>query len=162
MNCVVAVDPGYDRVGIAVFRGGSLLYSECFSPASKVFAERLVEIRGRLQEVVREYRAGALALETLFFSKNQKTALKVAEARGVIECAAAELKLQIFEYSPQAVKIAVTGSGNADKKSVMKMVERLVELPPKTVRYDDELDAIALGIAHLAVFRLSPGLSTAP
>lgn len=90
-----------------------------------------------------------MALETLFFTKNQKTAMKVAEARGVIQLAGAEHGLAITEYSPQAVKIAVTGSGNAAKDAVIRMVDRLIPLS-KTKRLDDEYDAIALGIAHTA------------
>lgn len=73
--------------------------------------------------------------------------MKVAEARGVIQCAAAHAGVSIVEYSPQAVKIAVTGSGNASKEGVKKMVERLIPLSKKK-RLDDEYDAIALGIAH--------------
>lgn len=153
---VIAIDPGYDRVGIAIFSNTKeLLHSECLIPDTKVFTERLLVIKTHLQTLIEKHQPSALALETLFFSKNQKTALKVAEARGVITIAAVELSLPIFEYSPQSVKIAVTGSGNADKISVTKMVEQLVQLP-KRKRIDDEIDAIALGIAHQASIRLSP------
>lgn len=147
---VLAIDPGYDRVGLAVFSGDKkLIVSECFTPTSTLFAERLVEVKQKIEQVIQAHRPSAVALETLFFSTNQKTALKVAEARGVITVTAAECGIPLFEYSPQAVKIAVTGSGNADKRSVIKMVERLVSLPSKK-RQDDEFDAIALGIAHQA------------
>ncbi|MEK7613346.1 MAG: crossover junction endodeoxyribonuclease RuvC [Patescibacteria group bacterium] len=149
---VIAIDPGYDRLGVAVLADdGTLLTSECFSPNSKIFTERLLQIKNRIRELVETHHPSSLALETLFFSKNQKTALKVAEARGVIIVLSAELELPLYEYSPQAVKIAVTGSGNADKTSVIKMVERLVKLAPQK-RQDDEYDAIALGIAHQASF----------
>lgn len=157
---VIAIDPGYDRVGIAVFSNErKLLHSECFTPETKEFSERLLAVKKRIHELIREFAPSALALETLFFSNNQKTALKVAEARGAIIVTAAELGLAIFEYSPQAVKIAVTGSGAADKEAVIKMVERLVSLPPAQ-RLDDEFDAIAVGIAHQAGFCLSSHLST--
>lgn len=152
---VIAIDPGYDRLGIAVFSETGLIYSECFTPSSKVFTERLLQIKNRLHTLIAEHSPYALALETLFFSNNQKTALKVAEARGVITVTAAECGLSIYEYSPQAVKIAVTGSGSADKTSVIKMVGHLVALPSGK-RHDDEFDAIALGIAHQAGFRLIP------
>lgn len=157
---VIAIDPGYDRVGVAIFsETKTLAHSECITPSSKIFTDRLIEIRKRIHELIHEFSPGALALETLFFSKNQKTALKVAEARGVIVLAAAELGLPVFEYSPQEVKIAVTGNGGADKVSVSRMVERLIELGDKK-RLDDELDAIALGMAHQVGFRLSTKLST--
>lgn len=157
---VIAIDPGYDRVGIAVFdEKKALAHSECFSPETKEFAERLVAIRKRVQELIREFEPTSCALETLFFSKNQKTAIKVAEARGAIILAVAELGIPVYEYSPQDVKIAVTGSGNADKAGVTKMVTRLVPLGG-TKRLDDELDAIALGMAHQAAFLLSTDIST--
>ena len=156
---VIAIDPGYDRIGIAIFNAQGLAHSECFIPHSKVFTERLLEIKNHIQALIRMHTPSVLALETLFFSKNQKTALKVAEARGVICISALELGLRLYEYSPQAVKSAVTGSGNADKTSVIKMVELLQPLSSRK-RLDDEFDAIALGIAHRAGFRLSPPLST--
>lgn len=146
---VIAIDPGYDRVGVAVFKGEELLYSDCFTPSTKEFVDRINMIAHELERTINEYKPTELAMETLFFSKNQKTALKVAEARGVILHTCTKLGLSFFEYSPQAVKIAVTGSGNADKTAVITMVERLIKLPPKK-RLDDEYDAIALAIAHQA------------
>ena len=159
---ILGIDPGYDRVGIAVFDESGLVHSECFIPETEIFTERILAIKERLQGLMKEHAPAALALETLFFNKNHKTALKVAEARGVITLAAVELNIPVYEYSPQAVKIAVTGSGNADKAGVTKMVEKLVVLPLKNIRLDDELDAIALGIAHQAATRLSTKLSTTP
>jgi len=149
---LIAVDPGYDRIGIAVFEGMILIHSECYLPPKGAFGVRLKTLFDRVQTVIKKYKPASLALETLFFSKNQKTALKVAEARGVIEVAAEQLSVPVFEYSPQAVKIAVTGSGNATKEGVIRMVERLVPLEEKK-RFDDEYDAIALGIAHYASLR---------
>lgn len=143
----IAIDPGYDRVGIAVFEKSTLMHSECFTPPKGSPAERMMHVAAHLRTIIKKFKPESLALETLFFSKNQKTALHVAEARGVISVAALELGLEVFEYSPQAVKIAVTGSGNAAKEGVIRMVERLVVLPKKK-RLDDEYDAIALGLAH--------------
>lgn len=152
LHTSLAVDPGYDRLGLAVFKGKTLLHSECYTPPEGEFSERLRNIYERVATLIKEYSPSSLALETLFFTKNQKTAMKVAEARGVILLAGGLHGIEIVEYSPQAVKIAVTGSGNADKTSVMRMVERLVILPPQK-RHDDEYDAIALGIAHTATQR---------
>lgn len=146
---VLAIDPGYDRVGIAVMEKKELIFSECFVPPEGGFEERLRDVYRHIAGLIQEHEPGAVALETLFFSKNQKTAIKVAEARGVIMLAAAEAGIPLFEYSPQAVKLAVTGSGNADKNGVMKMVPRLIALPPGK-RRDDEYDAIALAIAYLS------------
>ncbi len=144
---VIAVDPGYDRVGIAVMEASELIHSECFTPPKGSFPERLGAVFQRVSDVIKKYAPGALAIETLFFTKNQKTAIHVAEARGVITLAGVEAGIPIFEYSPQEVKIAVTGSGNANKKGVIRMVDMLVPMATK-MRHDDEYDAIALAIAH--------------
>jgi len=144
---VIAIDPGYDRVGIAVMENGILVYSECFVPPKGAIALRLQAVFRKVSAVIREYEPDALAIETLFFTKNQKTAIHVAEARGVITLAGAEAGIPVLEYSPQEVKIAVSGSGNASKKGVARMVDMLVAMPAKK-RRDDEYDAIALAIAH--------------
>ena len=146
---VIAIDPGYDRVGIAILKGEQLVHSECFSPNTKEYVERLKLISEKITALVKIHKPDEFVMETLFFSKNQKTAMKVSEARGVILLSGIKAGLPFFEYSPQAIKIAVTGSGNADKTSVITMVEKLIKLPPQK-RLDDEYDAIALGIAHQA------------
>ena len=151
---VISVDPGYERCGIAILEreGGKdiVLYSSCIrTPKDVPFSERLRTIGDGVTTVVETYAPGALAMETLYFSNNQKTALMVAEARGVITYAAARAGLPLHEYSPAAVKIAVTGVGNADKRQVMTMVPKLVHIE-KTDLIDDEYDAIAIGITHLA------------
>ena len=102
-----------------------------------------------MEGAIKKYRPDMLAIETLFFSKNKRTALGVAEARGAVLSAAGAAKLRVLEFSPQQVKLAVTGYGGADKGAVARMVPRLIALPLKK-RLDDELDAIALGIAALA------------
>jgi crossover junction endodeoxyribonuclease RuvC len=149
----LAIDPGYDRIGIALFEGERLVHSECFVPDSKEFSERLLKIHTHLVATMKKFKPDAVAIETLFMTRNQKTAIKVAEARGVAILAAAESGVPLFEYSPQAVKIAVTGSGNADKKGVIKMVDLILKLPAKK-RLDDEYDAIALGLAHQSAARI--------
>jgi crossover junction endodeoxyribonuclease RuvC len=143
----MAVDPGYDRLGIAVFEGTTLIHSECFTPPKGEVAERLSAVFTRVTDLIKKYKPVSLAIEGLFFNKNQKTAIHVAEARGAITVAAMQLGVSVHEYSPQAVKIAVTGSGNAAKEGVIRMVDRLLKLPERK-RLDDEYDAIALGIAH--------------
>lgn len=156
---VLSVDPGYDRLGIAVLEGDpsrpTLLMSECVQPPKGEREERLAAVLAAVASAIAEYEPDVLALETLFFSINKKTAIGVAEARGAILSAAGRASLPVREYSPQQVKIAVTGYGGSDKKAVASMVPRLLSLPPKK-RLDDELDAIAVGIAALAEGRLRP------
>lgn len=151
---VLAIDPGYDRLGIAVLEGNSsrptLVWSDCVLPDKGTGAERLTCVFGAVSSVIKEYKPTLFAIETLFFSVNKKTAMKVAEARGAILAAAGAASLPVMEFSPQQVKLAVTGHGGADKKSIAHMIPLLVTLPKKK-RLDDELDAIAVGIAALAI-----------
>lgn len=150
---VLALDPGYDRLGIAVLEGNTLLYSDCFTtPKNKAFEERLALVGNEVERVIAKYKPTALALETLFFSKNQKTAMHVAEVRGMLIYIAARAGLSVHEYAPGAVKIAVTGVGNADKKQVITMVPRLIKLE-KIPKHDDEYDAIAVGITCVVTER---------
>lgn len=151
---ILAIDPGYDRLGIAVLEGDpsrpTLIMSECVIPEKGAPEARLARVSRAVEDAVGTHRPNAVALETLFFSKNVKTALGVAEARGAVLAAAGRAGLPVIECSPQTVKLAVTGHGSADKASIARMVPKLVPLSVRK-RLDDELDAIALGIAALAI-----------
>jgi crossover junction endodeoxyribonuclease RuvC len=150
---VLAIDPGYDRMGMAVVEGDpskpTVVWSTCVIPVKGEPRERLAEISEAAQAAIKEHAPDLLAIESLFFSKNVTSALGVAEARGVVLAAAGGCGLMVREYSPQQVKLAVTGYGAADKKAVANMIPKLVKLDSRK-RLDDELDAIALGIAALA------------
>ena len=147
---VLAVDPGFDRVGMAVLEKETLLFSQCIETNRKSpHAERLLEIGESVRKIIKKWQPKDLAIEQLFFNQNITNALKVSEARGVIIYEATRAGLEIFEYSPQAIKIAVTGYGKADKVQVESMVRKLIHMPSKKM-LDDEMDAIALGITHLA------------
>jgi len=153
---VLGVDPGFDRLGLAVLEGNpskpTLIWSACIEPAKGVMSARLAEVAQAIHEAIEKYAPDALALETLFFSTNKKTALTVAEARGAVLTVAGMCKIRIVEFSPQQVKLAVTGYGAADKRAVGQMIPRLVTLSTKK-RRDDELDAIAVAIAGLSTVR---------
>ena len=115
---VIAIDPGYDRVGIAVLEGSNqtnrILFSECFiTDRSDYINNRIFNIGNRVDILIKKYRPEYLAIEGLFFSKNTKTALSVAEARGVIIFQAKKNNIHVFEYTPNQIKVAVTGYGNA-------------------------------------------------
>lgn len=156
----LAIDPGYDRCGIAVLeKDGSgkecLLYSECFeTDRAQSLAERLASLGEHLEGLIALHQPTHLALEELFFSKNQKTAMGVAQAVGMITYLAVRGGLMVFTYKPQEVKIAVAGHGKADKRDVILMTERLLSLK-KAIKHDDEYDAIAVGLTHLASVKLS-------
>lgn len=150
---ILAIDPGYDRMGIAVVEGDPskprVVWSDCVTPPKGVKEARLAAITHAVETAIRDHEPDFFALESLFFSVNKKTALGVAEARGAALTAAGAAQLVVREFSPNTVKLAVTGNGRADKKAIALMVPKLVSLTAKK-RLDDELDAIAVGITALA------------
>lgn len=150
---VLGVDPGFDRLGLAVLEGDpsrpTHVWSDCVLPKKGEAHERLAVVFEALTSAIKTYSPDVVALETLFFSTNKKTALSVAEARGAVLAAAGVAGLPVIEFSPGQVKLAVTGYGSADKKAIALMVPKLISLPPKK-RFDDELDAIAVAIAGLS------------
>jgi crossover junction endodeoxyribonuclease RuvC len=154
---VLAIDPGYDRLGVAVLEGDAsrpvLLWSDCVTPKKGTLAERLAEVSLAVTEAIEKYSPDAVAIETLFFSINKKTAIGVAQARGAIMAATGIAALPVMEYSPQQIKSAVTGHGGADKGAMARMIPHLLDLPIKK-RLDDELDAIGIGITALARGRI--------
>lgn len=151
---IIGIDPGYDRLGIAVIEGDPSrpmhVWSTCVEPAKGNPEARLARVFSEVQNAIETYKPDALGIETLFFSSNTKSALAVAEARGAVLAAAGNAKLPVFEFSPQHVKLAVTGYGAADKKAIAQMVPKLISLPAVKRRLDDELDAIAVAIAALS------------
>jgi crossover junction endodeoxyribonuclease RuvC len=153
---VIAIDPGYDRLGVAVMeyeKGREiLLYSTCIeSNREEGLPERLSFIGDNFLELIEKYSPDTLAVETLFFNKNVKTALGVAEARGALVYIAKSAGCVVYEFSPQQIKNAVTGYGKSDKVAVIAMVQKLVPDAPKRA-LDDEYDAIAVAITCLASY----------
>lgn len=154
---VLAIDPGYGRCGMAVVEKVDgkerLLYSSCVETSSKdEFAVRLELVVRECTALMEKYAPIALALEKLYFAKNQKTAMNVAEVRGALISAATNFDIPVFEYTPAQVKSAAAGSGNADKRAVATMLRAILNIQ-KTIALDDEYDAIAVGVTHLAHHR---------
>lgn len=155
---ILGIDPGYDRLGIAVIdkNAGSkevLVHSDCFrtSPKDPIY-DRFMAISNEIVRVLDEYKPGAMALETLFIDNNQKTGMRVAEARGIIIIEAVKRNIPVHEYSPMSVKMAVTGDGTSDKGRMTKMVKLLIKMP-KEKAIDDEYDAVAVALTHAASSR---------
>lgn len=150
---VLAIDPGFDRLGMAVLEGDAsrpvVVWSDCVQPPKGDKEMRLAAVTEAVRSAIEAYAPDCFALETLFFSTNKKTALGVAEARGAALSAAGKAGVRVCEYSPGTIKVAVTGNGRADKKSIAQMIPLLVKLSERK-RLDDELDAIAVGITALA------------
>lgn len=147
---ILGIDPGTARVGYALVEKNNsgnvnLITYGCLNINKKTQPERLAEISKSILDLIARYHPEILAIEKLFFTKNAKTALSVSEARGVIINTADSLNLDILEFTPLEVKVAVTGYGKAEKKEVQKMVCRLLNLK-KTPQPDDAADAIAIGL----------------
>ena len=151
---VIGVDPGYDRLGIAVLErtdgNESVLYSTCIeTDQTDSLSERIYTAGTVFTELMHTYEPTIIGIETLFFNKNVKTAIAVAQARGALLYLGRQAGCTIQEFSPQAIKLAVTGHGQSDKAAVTMMVKRLVRnVPPQAL--DDEYDAIAVGVTTLA------------
>ena len=154
---VLSIDPGYERLGIAVIEGAvgkeRVVYSDCVRTDKKFsHGERLKIIGREIEKVIKKYQPEHLAIETLFLETNHKTAMKVSEARGVMLYEASGHKLEIYEYTPLQIKVAVTGYGKSTKDGVIGMVKKLVKIEKKKA-LDDEYDAIAVGLTHFACYR---------
>ncbi len=151
---VLAVDPGYDRAGVAILEKNDhkeqLLYSTCIETDKNTdINQRIFTIGSTIEELIITHQPEAVAIEKIFFNKNIKTAIGVAEARGVIIYLANKHQCRVYEFGPQEIKIATTGYGKSDKTAVFDMIKRLVDNTP-TNALDDEYDAIAIGITCLA------------
>ncbi len=155
---ILAIDPGYERLGIAVLFGTvgneNLLYSDCFKTSSTLpFNSRLELIGNEIKEVIKKFDPQTLAIEKLYFNTNQKTAIAVAETIGAIKYIAKSSGLNIYEYTPLQIKSAVAGNGRGSKKDVINMLHKLIKIE-KDIKYDDEYDAIAAGLTCIARERL--------
>ena len=149
---VMGIDPGAANTGFGVVRtvndrlvalDGGVIETEPDMPAE----QRLAVIHRSLRELIDWHEPAAMALEDLFFGRNVGSALAVGQARGVAMLAAAESKVPCFDYTPQAVKKAVCGSGSAAKQQVQQMVAGLLALP-EPPESDHAADALAVAICH--------------
>ena len=149
---VLGIDPGVATVGFGIISetGGDSKYKRCgviTTPAGMRLALRLKQINDDVSELIQTFKPDAIAVEELFFSTNQKTALAVAHGRAAIILAGEEHGIPMFEYTPLQVKKAVVGYGRATKNQVMEMVKRLLSLE-QLPKPDDAADALAIAICH--------------
>ena len=149
---ILGIDPGYAIVGYGVIEYQNnhfrvLDFGAITTKAHTDFNDRLLHIHAGLTNLIEIYRPEAMAIEKLFFNTNQKTAIDVAQARGVILLAARQHNVNIFEYTPLQVKQSVVGYGRAEKKQVQEMTKLILNLDavPKP---DDTADALAMAICH--------------
>lgn len=149
---ILGIDPGYAIVGYGIieYNAGkyySVDYGSITTDAEMPFPMRLQHIYNELVSVIIKNDPDEMAIERLYFQNNQKTAIAVAEARGVILLASQMNNISISEYTPLQVKLAVTGYGQAKKPQVMEMTRRLLRLE-SVPKPDDTADALAMAICH--------------
>jgi crossover junction endodeoxyribonuclease RuvC len=149
---ILGIDPGLAIIGFGVVDASRrdpvhLRHGVIRTPAGEPLPRRLLTIYEDFTELLETFKPDALAIEELYFQKNVNTALPVAHSRGVMLMAAQRYGLGVAEYSPQQVKLAVTGYGAADKKQVMEMTKTLLKLNAMP-RPDDAADGLAIAICH--------------
>ena len=146
----LGIDPGFARCGYAFIESKNSVYKivdcgliETFQ--NEEYNQRLKKIFDELNNLIIKYKPENAAIEELFFSKNTKTALKVAEARGIIILALTINNIDFMEYKPKEVKSQITGNGNANKDAVIKMINLFTG---SKIIQDDTADAVAIALAH--------------
>lgn len=149
---ILGIDPGIAIVGYGIIeqkgnRFGVINYGSIQTKAGLPLTERLQIIYTSLRRLIYDYKPDCMAIEELFFNNNAKTAIAVAQARGVLILGGVNEGLTISEYTPLQVKQAVTGYGRADKKQVQQMTKALLGLD-KVPKPDDTADALAIAICH--------------
>jgi crossover junction endodeoxyribonuclease RuvC len=150
---VLGIDPGTAATGYGIVDNSNshlmaLHYNCVITNPKESFANRLLKIFEELRHVIEVFHPNAVAIEHLYFYKNSKTAMQVGEARGVAILAGVSSKLEIFEYTPLEVKLALTGFGRAQKEQVQQMVKRLLRLQ-EVPQPNDAADALAVAICHI-------------
>ena len=148
---ILGLDPGSRVCGYGVIdeRGGALAYVECGvlpAPEDRAMEDRLGELACGLREVIAELRPGTVAVEDVFSHQNPRSAIALAQARGMVLAVVGLAGLAVASYAPALVKKAVSGSGRADKAQVARMVQALIGL--RSLPRADATDALAVAITH--------------
>jgi crossover junction endodeoxyribonuclease RuvC len=162
---VMGIDPGVANTGFGVVRvaGGQMSAVDggvIEAPPDEPLETRLARIHSELEQLIGWHEPAAIAIEDLYFGKNVRSAVAVGQARGVAMLAAAQRQIPCFDYTPQAIKMAVCGSGSAAKRQVQQMVGALLGLarPPES---DHTADALAVAICHAGYARTAAAVEAA-
>lgn len=142
---ILGIDPGSENIGFGVVDGENLIDSGIVK--MKKGKENLEQIYDELTELIKKYKVTEMAVESLFFAKNAKSAIKVAEAIGVIKLCGIRNGLEVKEYTPLQVKMALTGYGRAEKEQVEQMVRSCLNLSD-VIRPSHAADAVAVALTH--------------
>jgi crossover junction endodeoxyribonuclease RuvC len=151
----LGIDPGIAIVGYGVIDSSKGIhtvvdYGVVETPKEEITAVRLAMIADSVRKIIERYEPRDIALEELYFNTNQKTIIRVAEARGVLLLTAIERCGGVYEYTPLQVKQSITGYGRAEKQQVQQMVKTLLKLD-KIPKPDDAADALAVALCHAQV-----------
>ncbi|PJE59913.1 MAG: crossover junction endodeoxyribonuclease RuvC [Candidatus Portnoybacteria bacterium CG10_big_fil_rev_8_21_14_0_10_44_7] len=158
---ILGLDPGTTRLGFGIIKKEkgclTLVTAGCIETSAGQPAKKLHQLERQLQQLIKKHQPEAIAIEKLFFAKNQKTALAVAEAKGVLMLCAQKTGQPVFYYTPLQIKQAVVGYGRADKKQVQQMIKIILKLKAAP-RPDDAADAVATAVccAHSENFDALP------
>lgn len=149
---ILGIDPGTAITGFGVISNKSgelgMIDYGCINTDSKTeMPDRLVEIHSEINSIIKKYKPDVLACEELFFFKNLKTAITVAQARGVVITSARLSRIPVSEYTPLQIKQAISGYGRATKQQMQKMVKIILKLDSEP-KPDDAADALAAAICH--------------
>lgn len=156
---ILGIDPGTARIGYGVVRTTPKLswvaHGTIETPKNRTAQNRLLLLEKGMNALLKLHKPDVMAVESLFFFKNLKTAMPVSEAKGVILLTGAKKKVPAREFTPLQVKMAVAGYGRAEKKQVQRMVKEILRLPslPKP---DDAADALSVAIACSFVMKMTP------
>ncbi len=159
---ILGVDPGSQRIGYGLIedRGGEakLLSAGLLKISSQNKAQRLVEAAKEYKKILQKEKPDLAAIEKLYFVKNLKTGIEVAQTRGVLMMLTAENKIPFLELTPSEIKMNVAGQGNSDKKSVARMAAFILKVK-KIEGPDDVSDALAAALAASLIYKFSPDLN---
>ena len=147
---IIGIDPGYAIVGYAIIeiqKNKKLLlkYGTIETSSKNEFADRLCEIYDKFNYILQDFKPDFASVESLLFQNNQKTAIKVAEARGIILLSLKKFGTKIFEITPLQVKLSLTGFGKATKQQIILMTKKILNLK-ESIKPDDAADACALAL----------------
>jgi len=151
---ILGIDPGLANTGFAIVSEDEKLIKVGCIVTSVKSVERLGEIYDSLDKLIKKFKVKEVAIESLYFAKNEKSASRVAEAIGMIKTLAYLHKIKVFEYSPLKIKMCLTGYGRADKSQVELMVKNMLNRKKK-ITPSHASDAVAVALTHLSHRRLN-------
>ena len=149
---ILGIDPGYAIVGFGILDYNGIdftpiEYGAVITEAGTPFPQRLSCINEDIEYIFNKFKPDCMAIERLYFTSNQKTAIDVAQARGVTVLSAAKRNVPVYEYTPLQVKQSVAGYGRAGKNQIQQMIKTIFHMD-KIIKPDDAADAVAIAVCH--------------